>query len=190
MDHDDWSPADNPYAIAVSEAQWWKASAQLAILRIRRNEDSGFSWCDPQQIDARQLVFALRQLISAEELEQFALKELGIDPTVRHKLTQARRRFEQALPGIKDMRDGLTHFEEWSRGMGQGPQRKRRDAGDLPRDIARDFSRFGFDPDAGTVSSGPYVFSIDVAERAAQEFAQAIYMASREVDKRIATAPN
>lgn len=185
MDPDDWSPADNPYAIAVSEAQWWKESARLAIQRMRTNDDSGFRGFSSQQIDARQLVFALRQLLSAEKLEQFALKELGIEQSVQDLLTQARKHFENALPGIKDMRDGLMHFEDWSRGMGHGPQAKRRQAGDLPRDIARDFSRFGFDPDAGTVTSGPYTFSIDMAERAVHEFAWAIYMAAREVDKLI-----
>lgn len=182
---DDWSPADNPYAIAVSEAQWWKESARLAITRMCRNDDVRIGWFDARQIDARQLVFALRQLLSAEKLEQFALKELSIDPAVRDTLKKARLRFEQALPGIKEMRDGLMHFEDWSRGMGKfGPQAKRRDVGDLPRDIARDFWGFGFDPSAGAVSFGPYTINIDTAEQAASEFSQAIYMAAREVDKR------
>ncbi|MFE1832852.1 hypothetical protein [Streptomyces sviceus] len=179
-----WSPADNPYAIAVSEARWWKESARLAVLRMRPNDDARFGWFSTQQIDARQLVFALRQLISAEDLEQFALKEIGIDQAVRDALTEARQRFENALPGIKDMRDGLMHFEEWARGLGRGPQKKQRDDGVLPRDVARHFWGFGFNPTAGTVSFGPYIISIDTAERAAHEFAHAIYMAAHEVDKR------
>lgn len=179
---DNWSPADNPYAIAVSEAQWWKESARLAVLRMRRNDDARFGWFSAQQIDARQLVFALRQLLSAEDLEQFALKELGIDQAVRDVLAKAREQFENALPGIKDMRDGLMHFEEWARGMGRGPQKKQRDDGALPRDVARHFWGFGYDPRAGTVSFGPYTIEIDVAERAAHELSQAIYMAAREVD--------
>ncbi|MEU9407543.1 hypothetical protein AB0E08_17940 [Streptomyces sp. NPDC048281] len=181
---DGWSPADNPYAIAVSEARWWKESARLAILRMRRKDDARFGWCSTQQIDARQLVFALRQLLSAEDLEQFALKELGINQAVRDVLTNARQRFEDALPGIKDMRDGLMHFEEWARGLGRGPQEKQRDDGVLPRDVARHFWGFGFDPNAGTVKFGPYIINIDTAERAAHEFAHSIYMAAHEVDKR------
>ncbi|MFI0368848.1 hypothetical protein ACH35V_13260 [Actinomadura sp. 1N219] len=35
---DDWSPADNPYAIAVSEAQWWLHTVELAISRMRKGE--------------------------------------------------------------------------------------------------------------------------------------------------------
>src|SRR4051812_46229635 len=124
IDPEDWSPADNPYAIAVSEAQWWRECVRLAVLRMRRVETERLGAFSPRQIDARQLVFALRQLLAAEKLEQFALKELDIDEAVRDALTAARRRFESALPGIKDMRDGLMHFEAWSRGMGYGPQRR------------------------------------------------------------------
>jgi hypothetical protein len=141
-----WSPADNSYSIAMSQAQWWNESARLAILRMRRNDDARFGWFSAQQIDARQLVVALRQLLTAEDLEQFALEDLGIDQAVRDTLARARQRFEDALPGVKDMRDGLLHFEEWSRGMGRGPQQTQRNNGVLPRDVARHFWGFGFDP--------------------------------------------
>lgn len=179
-----WSPADNPYAIAHSEAQWWKDAALLAISRMRRNDERRIGPSSSQQIDARQLVFALRQLLSAEELEQFALRELGIDQAIRASLSQARQRFEEVLPGIKDMRDGLMHFEEWARGMGRGPQKKQRNDGALPRDVARHFWGFGFDPKDGVVSFGPYRIAIDAAERATRELALAIWLAAREVDKR------
>jgi hypothetical protein len=83
------------------------------------------------------------------------------------------------------MRDGLMHFEDWSRGMGRyGPQAERRDAGDLPRDIAREFWGFGFNPSTGIVSFGPYAIEIEAALKAAQELALRIYLAAREVDKR------
>lgn len=182
--HGDWSPADNLYSIAVSESQWWRDSALLAIRRMRRNDEARVGWFSAQQIDARHLVFALRQLLSAEDLEQLALKELGIDEAVRGALTNARREFEGALPGIKEMRDGLMHFEDWARGMGRDPQKKLRDDHVSPRDVARHFWGFGFDPNAGTVSFGTYIIEIDVAERAATELRDAIYMAAREVDNR------
>ena len=70
----DWSPADNPYAIAVSEAQWWQRAVQLAVLRMRGGDDSRIAWFSSRQIDARQLVFALRQLLAAEQLEQAVLR--------------------------------------------------------------------------------------------------------------------
>jgi hypothetical protein len=180
----DWSPADNPYAIAVSEAQWWQRAVQLAITRVRGKDDDSIAWHSSRQIDARQLVFALRQLLTAEQLEQAALKALGIDPVVGQELAKAREKFEAALPGVKDMRDGLMHFDEWARGKGLGPQKKRRDAGDALRDVARIFWGFGYDPNADTISMGPYSIDVGTADSAAKELSWAIFMAAREVDKK------
>lgn len=184
---DDWSPADHPYAIAVSEAQWWLHMVELSRLRIRRGEER---WTQPfssEQIDARVVILALRQLLAAEQLEQLSLKALDIDPTVGHTLKAARDRFEDALPGIKHMRDALTHFEDWSRGEGRGePQRSRRGAGEELRDIARTFSGFGYDSRAGTITLGPYKIGVETASRAAHMLCEAIYAAAREVDKKTA----
>jgi hypothetical protein len=181
---DDWSPADNPYAIAVSEAQWWQRAVQLAVLRVRGNDDDSIAWHSSRQIDARQLVFALRQLLAAEELEQAALKALGIDPAAGQELARARKQFEDALPGVKHMRDALMHFEEWSRGTGRGPQKERREAGEALRDIASFFWGLAYDPSADTVSMGPYTIDVGVADGAAKELSRAIFMAAREVDKK------
>jgi hypothetical protein len=182
---DDWSPADNPYAIAVSQSQLWRDVVRLTVLRMRDDDDCRAGWVSSRQLDAHVLVMTLRQLLTAEQLEQAALKELGIDPAVSTALALARKQFEDALPGIKDMRDALMHFDEHSRGLGRyGPQAKRRKAGDALRDIARDYWRFGYDPNAGTVSFGPNIIEIEIAERAAAELCHAIYMAAREVDKK------
>jgi len=179
-----WSPADNPYAIAVSEAQWWRDAARLAVPRMRDDDDRRIAWFGSQQIDARQLIFVLRQLLAAEHLEQVALAAVGIDPAVSQALTEARARFEQALPDIKHMRDALVHFDEWSHGSGKyGPQRKARDAGAALRDVAREFWSFGYDPSAGTVSLDPFRIHIDDADRAARELCHAIYLAARKVDE-------
>jgi hypothetical protein len=179
-----WSPADNSYAIAVSEAQWWQRAAQLAVLRIRGEDDNRISWFSSRQIDARQLIFALRQVLAAERLEQLALEELGIDPAVRDELAKARERFEDLLSGIKHMRDALMHFDEWSRGEGRGPQRDRLRAGEALRDIASAYWGFAYDPAVDTVSLGPYSIDVGAADSAAKELTWAIYTAAREVDKR------
>ncbi len=180
---DDWSPADHPYAIAVSEAQWWQRATQLAVLRLREDDDRRISWFSSRQIDARQLVFALRQLLNAERLEQFALSTLGIDSAVGATLSTARQRFTDALPGIKHMRDALVHFDEWSRGEGKfGPQKQRRDTGAALRDVAREYWGFEYDSSRGTISLGPYTISIDAADRAAAELSNAIYLAAHQVD--------
>jgi hypothetical protein len=182
---DDWSPADHPYAIAVSEAQWWQRAAELAVLRIHGDDDARISWFSSRQIDARQLVFALRQLLSAEQLEQVALTALGMDPGVGATLTQARQHFEADLPGITHMRDALIHFDEWSRGEGRsGPQKQRRAAGTALRDVARAYSGFGYDPALDTITLGPYTINVDTAARAAAQLLYAISIAAHEVDQR------
>ncbi|MEU9617118.1 hypothetical protein AB0D56_37230 [Streptomyces sp. NPDC048209] len=181
---DDWSPADNPYAIALSEAQWWQRTAALAVRRIHADDEDGDPFFSSRQIDARQLCIALHQLLVAEKLEQTALKELGIDPTVGQSLTQAREHFEATLPGVKHMRDGLTHFEDWSRGKGRGPQKERLKARDEPRDVARAYWSFAYDPQADTVTMGPYQIQVSAVDEAAGELAYAIYLAAHEVDRR------
>jgi hypothetical protein len=75
------------------------------------------------------------------------------------------------------------HFDEWSRGSGRGPQKDRRNAGEALRDVAREYWGFGYDPDAGTVSLGPYIIEVDTADQAAKDLSWAIYQAAREVDR-------
>ncbi|MFE0651106.1 hypothetical protein ACFVZH_21210 [Streptomyces sp. NPDC059534] len=178
---DDWSPADHPHAIAVSEAQWWKNTAVLAVSRMRSGGETA-GWFDTRQIDARQLCIALRQLLMAEKLQQIALAQLTMNPVVSQDLARARERFEAALPGIKDMRDGLTHFEDWSRGVGLGPQRKRIKAGDTERDVARAFWSFAYDPAADTVSMGPYRIDVGAVDPAVAGLSHAIYLAAHQID--------
>jgi hypothetical protein len=81
------------------------------------------------------------------------------------------------------MRDALIHFDEWSRGEGRGPQKDRRNAGEALRDVAREYWGFGYDPNAGTVSLGPYTIQVDAADQAAKDLSWAIYQAAREVDQ-------
>ena len=155
---------------------------RLTIMRMRDEDDRRAGLFSSRQLDAHVLVMTLRQLLTAEQLEQVALEELGIDPAVRDALAHARKRFEEELPGIKNMRDALMHFDEWSRGTGRGPQKDRVKAGEALRDVARDYWRFGYDPHAATVEFGPYAIHIELAERAAHELCQAIYTAARAVD--------
>lgn len=178
-----WSPADNPYAIAVSEAQWWLRCAQLACRRMHDGDDPRSSVFSSRQIDARQLVVALWQLLMAEKLQQVALRALGMDRAVCAELSRARQRFEKALPGIKHMRDALMHFDEWARGEGSGPQKKDVLAGKALRDVASMYWGFAYDPEDDTITLGPYVVQVDTAVRAATALADDIYQAARAVDQ-------
>jgi hypothetical protein len=101
---DTWSPADNPYAIAVSEAQWWLWTAELCARRIREGRDPD------RQIDTRLFIVALRQLLYAAEMEKRAVRHL--DRAVRRALREACKKFDQAVPGLTDARDVLVHFHD------------------------------------------------------------------------------
>ncbi len=81
-----WSPAGNPHAIAISEAQWWQRAVELAALRLRDPDDQRVAWFSSRQIDARQLVFALRELLSAARLADVAMKARGVDTAARDAL--------------------------------------------------------------------------------------------------------
>ncbi|ELP61529.1 hypothetical protein STRTUCAR8_03692 [Streptomyces turgidiscabies Car8] len=147
-------------------------------------DDVQVGWFSSRQIDARTLVVALRQLLAAVKLERIALKDLGMDPTVITALDNAEQVFLDALPNIKHVRDGLTHFEDWARGMGKfGPQADARKGAD-PRDVARGFWSFGYDSVTDTVSMGPFTISVSAAVPAANALCDAIYAATREVDQR------
>ncbi|MEU4166108.1 hypothetical protein AB0F46_04380 [Streptomyces sp. NPDC026665] len=179
---DDWSPADNPYAIALSESSWLRATVALNVARMH-GDDVQVGWFSSRQIDARTLVVALRQLLAAVKLERIALTDLGMDPSVISALDDAEQVFLDALPNIKHVRDGLTHFEDWARGTGGGSQKDARKTADL-RDVARDFWSFGYDPITDTVTMGPYSISVSAAVPAANALCDAIYAATRAVDQR------
>ncbi len=151
----DWSPADHPYAIAVSEAQWWLFAVRLADARLRDRDDPRAAPVSSRQVDARNLVLALTQLLVAERLEQTALAELGVDTRVAQRLAEARSRFEAALPGLQSTRNALTHFDECARGSGHGPQRSDVSAGASRRQAARTYWGFGYDPSTRSVESSP-----------------------------------
>jgi hypothetical protein len=180
---DDWSPADNPYSVALSESSWLRATVALTVKRMH-DDDVPVGWFSSRQIDARTLVVALRQLLAAVKLERIALTDLGMDPAVITALDHAEQDFLDALPNIKHVRDGLTHFEDWARGMGKyGPQSDARKNAD-PRDVARDLWSFGYDPVTDTVTMGSFTISVSAAIPAADALCAAIYGATRAVDQR------
>jgi hypothetical protein len=179
----EWSPADNPYAIAVSEATWWRCAVTLAVARLDDPIDRRAAPMNSTQIDARNLIFALVQLLAAERLEQKALRDLGIDSIVGENLSRARDRYLEALPDIQEMRNALTHFDEWAIGRGFGRQRAGVAAGLEPRDVAGHFWGFGYNPTERVVRLGPLKIEVAKAVPAARTLDRAIYAASGEVDR-------
>ncbi|MFF4880224.1 hypothetical protein [Micromonospora sp. NPDC000668] len=179
----DWSPADHPEAIAVSEIQWWQRAAELALLRMRDSDDHRISWFSSRQIDARQLILALRQLLGAVALVDGRLQELGLDQA-QHALTQAKNEYEQALPGLTEVRNALMHFEAWALGAGHGPQKRRIAAGAPARQVASEFWGFAYEPDTETISLGPYTISVNAVTGAVARLVDAVDVAARTVDRR------
>ena len=185
----EWSPSDNPYAIAVSEAGWWRRAVTLAICRLDESTDKRARMLGAQQIDARNLVFALVQLLAAERLEQRALSELGMDAAVGDALAGARDEYLEALPGIQEMRNAITHFDEWGMGEGRGLQKRRVDEGASRREVAGHFWGLGYHPDERVVRLGPFTIDVSRAESAARDLDRAIYTAAHAVDRRHKATP-
>ncbi|MEV0897195.1 hypothetical protein [Actinoplanes sp. NPDC049802] len=178
-----WSPADHPEAIAVSEIQWWQRAAELALFRMHDSDDRRISWFSSRQIDARQLILALRQLLGAVALVDGRLQEIGFDQE-RLALSQAKNEYELALPGLTEVRNGLMQFEARALGAGHGPQKRRIAAGVSARVPASEFWGFAYDPSAETISLGPYTLSVEAVPSAVAGLVDAVYIASRAVDRR------
>jgi hypothetical protein len=179
----EWSPADNPYAIAVSEATWWRCAVKLAVARLGDPVDRRAAPLNSTQIDARNLVFALVQLLAAERLEQKALRELGVDAIVGDVLSRARDRYLGDLPDIQEMRNSLTHFDDWAMGRGRGLQRADVTEGSEPRDVAGHYWGFGYNPTERVVRLGPFKIEVAKAVPAALGLERAICAAAGEVDR-------
>jgi hypothetical protein len=178
----EWSPADHPYAIAVSEATWWRCAVQLAVARLGDPEDRRAAPFSSRQVDARNLVFALVQLLAAERLEQAALGELGVDSAISEALSDALDRYLAALPDIQKIRNALTHFDDWAIGHGRGPQTKGFASGAERRDVAGTCWGFGYYASEQLVRLGPFEISVPTAMQAAVELARAIEAAAMNVD--------
>ncbi|GAB3665544.1 hypothetical protein GCM10027596_31890 [Nocardioides korecus] len=180
---DDWSPADNPLAIAVSEGLWWLSAVRLAAARMRDLGDARSGPVSSAQLDARALIVALAQLLGAERLTHETLAALDVDPVVGRNLAASRSQYLVALQGVQEMRNALIHFEDWARGQGRGPQRQQVMAGDDPRDVASDYWPFVYDTEAQSIRLGPHEFEIAIAVNAATHLYEAIYEASKAVDE-------
>lgn len=105
-----WTPADNPYAIAFSQAQWAWWSVSLFVDQARSADGV------PQQIYARQVPHHLRAMVRSARMMQVAIAEEGVAELAQAALTRAIAEFDAAVPGVKAMRDMAAHFDEYARG--------------------------------------------------------------------------
>jgi len=178
-----WSPADNPYAIAVSQSQWALWAVQLFARDARDHGGDTQS-----QIYARQIFGQLRALQRCAEMMARELNRLGVDKAHREHLRQAIREFEAAVPGAKSARDILEHFDEYARGEGKLVKQAMRDLGIDVYEAAAMYWGGGYDPSTEAVTEGPFVIVIPDALESAVRLQRAIYTAGRAVDRHGATS--
>src|SRR4051812_42273893 len=108
----EWSPAESPYAIAVSES-WW--AYQTAVLFAG---DARCASGPAQQIYARQIFGQLRTLRRCAEMQAEELKRLAVDGAHRDQPTREIEAFDAAVPFAKSARNVLEHFDDYARGEG------------------------------------------------------------------------
>jgi hypothetical protein len=172
-----WSPADNPYAIAVSQSQWALWAAQLFARDAKEHRGDTQS-----QIYARQIFGQLRALQRCAEMMATELKRLGVDKVHGDHLRQAIREFEAAVPGAKSARDILEHFDDYARGEGRLVKQAMRD------EAAAMYWGGGYDPSTEEVTEGPFVIVIPAALKSARRLQRATYAAGQAVDRHRASS--
>jgi hypothetical protein len=167
-----WSPAQNLYAVALSEAQQWNDAVRLIARRIRSDPVEA-------QLYARMFLLTLRQLLYAVDLEQYAIERSA--PSAKESLRAARGKFERSVPGLTDARNVIVHFDQFARGDGKR-QRDLVKKGADATVIARDFWPFGYDPQTGNIQVGPHHINVENAVSEARLLLHAIWEATRAFD--------
>ncbi len=173
---DIWSPAHNPYAIAVSQS-WWTIQALLLFASKARSE-----FGEEQQIYARQIFGQLRLLRICAEMQAKELVRTGVSDIHRHRLDRAIEEFDEATPGAKAARDILEHFDEYARGEGRLQQQAIRERGLDAYDAASLYWGGWYDPATEQITEGPFVIDVGAALKVSVGLHQAIYAAGRAVD--------
>ena len=181
-EEEQWSPAFNPYAIAVSQS-WW---GMKAVLRFAA--DARAAQGPEQQIYARQIFGQLRLLHRCAVMQAKELARLGVDGTHRDQLEGEIDVFEAAVPGAKSARDILEHFDEYARGEGRLQRKAVNELGIDEFEAAAMFWGGGYDPLTEEITEGPFVVAVPQAIEAAQRLYAAIYRAGRAVDASLGPA--
>jgi hypothetical protein len=176
QEDDRWSPARNPYAIAVSQS-WWAMSAVVQFAADAMAADG-----PAQQIYARQIFGHLRLLQRCAVMLAKELDRLDIDQVHRDRLRDEIVRFEKAVPAAKNARDLLEHFDEYARGAGRLQRMAMTDLGVDVLEAAAMFWGGGYDAAADELTEGPFVVVVSHAVGASRCLHAAIYQAAQAVD--------
>lgn len=172
----DWSPAQNPYAIAVSQAYF--AFNGYLLFAGRAREEHGLA----QQIFGRTTLGELRKLLRCAEMLSSELERLGAPVAAQRFLQAAIDKFEGEVRGIKDARDMLEHFDEYARGEGRLQRKEQKATGAEFHAVARLYWGGGYNPQTNEVTEGPYMIPLDVAGDAARALYESIIHAAKATD--------
>jgi hypothetical protein len=173
---DEWSPAENPYAIAVSQS-WWALQALLLFA-----SEAGKAVDHRQQIYARQVFGQLRLLRLCARMQADELDGLGVGEVERDRLNRAIEAFDTATPGALVARNMLEHFDEYARGRGVLQKRAIREEGLSVYEAAAVCWGGGYDPATEQINEGPIVIHVPTALAASEALHRAIYAAGKAVD--------
>lgn len=173
-----WSPARDPYAIAVSQAWWAARAVQQFAADIKATDDP------VRQIYARQIFGQLRQMHICAAMLARELVRLGVDEVHQDQLQREIDAFHETVPGAKDARDLLEHFDEYARGEGRLQRRAMREFGMGFYEAAAMFWGGGYDPTTEAITEGPFTVIVPRAIAASQRLQMAIYVAALVVDAR------
>lgn len=113
-----WLRTEHGATIGHTEAWCWGRTVRLQLRRILHEDDG-----ETGIIDARQLVMALRMVLRGAQMSRAHLTtDAG-----RAILDEGLAAFTAAVPGGKEARDVIEHFDEYTQGIGrlQQPARTR-----------------------------------------------------------------
>ncbi|MGW8955768.1 hypothetical protein [Streptomyces sp. NPDC055709] len=160
-----WLHTEHGANIGHTEAWTWQNTVQLQLQRVL----AGDGWTTI--LDAYQFVMALRMVLRGVEMTR---QHLTTEPA-RALLDEGLVAFTAAVPGGKDARDVIEHFDEYTQGTG----RLQHPPGTKPRDrrpderqaenfrIQFDWRRQG-DERHPVLIAGPYPLDLITAADAAQ----------------------
>ncbi|MFB6513087.1 hypothetical protein ACFCXF_14345 [Streptomyces virginiae] len=132
-----WLHTEHGANIGHTEASTWARTVRLQLHRIL-NGGNGYT----EILDAYQLVMALRMTLRGVEMTR---RHLTTD-SARDLLDEGLAAFTAAVPGGKDARDVIEHFDEYTQGTGRlqhPPGTKPKDR--TPDDVRAEEFRIWFD---------------------------------------------
>lgn len=169
MAEETWRAVEHGENIALTVAWQWSIAVRSQAERIKAG--GGVT----KLPDAYLLVVAVRNVRRAAEM---ASRHVRTDEA-RSRIAAAIGLFDNELPGVKEVRDVLEHFDEYSQGRGRLQQpkvkpAKRQPDESLASQYVINFESAMSDPTALTIRVGSHGFELAKSPRAAAALVHAL----------------